>query len=96
VFDFVAKVVNYSNVVVSDYPFNNISEGGAFNNHSSLWAPIPSPNISAQGAGGPILPLLTSPVTSTTHSSRGGDELRSPILYALIFAFAGAGYLNGL
>lgn len=95
VFDFVARTVNYSNVVISDYPLNNVSEGGAFNNHSSLWAPIPSPNISAQGAGGPILPLLTSPITTASQSSRGGDGLSSPILFTLIVAFGGGWYLYG-
>jgi hypothetical protein len=94
VFDFVARVANYPNIVISDYPLNNVSEGGAFNNHSSLWGPIPSPNVSAQGAGGPILPLLTSPVETSTQSSRGGDLLRGPILFAFIIAFGGGWYLN--
>jgi hypothetical protein len=95
VFDFVARAVNYSNVVISDYPLNNVSEGGAFNNHSSLWGPIPSPNISAQGAGGPILPLLASPVETTTQSSHAtGDGLRGPILFAFIVALGGGWYLN--
>jgi hypothetical protein len=86
VFDFVAKTVNYSNIVVTAYPLNNVSEGGVFNNQSSLWSPIPSPNLTAQGAGGPILPMLTTMVNSPAQASHAGNVLLVSVPVAIMFA----------
>ena len=65
--------VNYSNLAVSEYPLNNVSESGAFTNNSALWAPIPLPNLTSQGAGGPILPMLTTMVYTPKQASRARD-----------------------
>ena len=86
--------MNYSNLDITNYPLNNVSEGGVFNNHSSLWSPIPSPNISAQGAGGPILPLLTTKIDTPTQDSRARDMVRGSVILALSLTIMGAWYLN--
>jgi len=93
VFDFTAKVTNYANKNITVYPMNNVSEGGVFNNQSALWSPIPSPNVSAQGAGGAILPLLTQ-VQPTTQASRAMHIMNGSIVLAIAFAIGGTWYLN--
>jgi len=93
VFDFVAKLVNYNNLDITTYPLNNVSEGGAFNDQSFLWSPIPAPNISAVGAGGPILPLLTKGPPAT-QASLGRPVIEDPVVLAVVFAVAGTWYLQ--
>jgi hypothetical protein len=93
VFDFTAKTVNYTNLDITAYPLNNVSEGGVFNNQSSMWSAIPSPNISAQGAGGDILPLLTK-IDTPTQASRARDLIEGSVLFAIILAIMGTWYLN--
>jgi len=90
VFDFVAKTVNYSNIVISSYPLNNVSEGGAFNNQSALWSPIPTPDLNAQGAGGAILPVLTTVNYAPPAPSRGQQVLGGSVVIAIICAIGGA------
>jgi len=94
VFDFVAKAINYTNSQITQYPLNNVSEGGVFNNHSSLWAPIPSPNLTAQGAGGSILPLLTTMINTATQDSKGRATINGPIAFSVLLAILGTWYLN--
>jgi hypothetical protein len=94
VFDFTAKKVNYTNLDITTYPLNNVSEGGVFNNQSSMWSAIPSPNISAQGAGGGILPLLTTNIDTPTQDSRARDMIEGSVLFAIILAIMGTWYLN--
>lgn len=84
--------MNYSNVVVTQYPLDNVSEGGAFNNQPSLWSPIPSPNVTAQGAGGPILPMLTTMASTPTQASGAQDILRSSVAVAIMFAIGSGWY----
>lgn len=90
VFSFVAKAANYSNLVINEFPLNNISEGGAFNNHPFLWSPIPSPNISAQGAGGGILPILATKINTQTQDSRAQNMITGPVTLGLLLAIVGA------
>jgi len=94
VFDFVAKITNYTNLQMTEYPLNNVSEGGVFNNHSYLWSPIPSPNLTAQGAGGPILPILTTQINTQTQSSRARDVVSGSVVFSLLIAGLGAWYLG--
>jgi hypothetical protein len=93
VFGFTANATNYTNVDITNYPLNNISEGGYYNNQTLLQSPIPSPNISAVGAGGSILPILTKPQT-TTQASRARHITNASIVIALAFAIAGTCYLH--
>ena len=90
VFSSLAKKVNYTNLEITEFPLNNVSEGGAFNNHSSLWSPIPSPNVSAEGAGGGILPILASKVDTPTQDSRAQDMVTNSGKVGLILAILGA------
>jgi hypothetical protein len=80
--------------VVTDYPLNNISEGGVFNNHSYMWQPMPTPNTSAQGAGGPILPALVNVVYTTPQTSFGQNLLSGSVIVALLMAIGATWYLN--
>ena len=81
--------MNYSNLAVTEYPLNNGSEGGVFNNQPSLWSPIPSPNLTAQGAGGPVLPMLTTMVYTPTQASCAQNGLRGSVAIAIMFAIGG-------
>ena len=90
VFSFIAKAVNYTNLDISVYPLNNVSEGGVFNNHSYLWSPIPSPNISAQGAGGGILPALATKIKTPPQDSRARDMVNGSVILGLLLAIVGA------
>jgi hypothetical protein len=90
VFSFMAKATNYSNLNIIEFPLNNVSEGGAFNNHSYLWSPIPSPNTSAQGAGGGILPILATKIDTPTQDSRAQDMVKGSVILGLLLAIIGA------
>lgn len=59
-----------------------------------MWSPIPSPNISAQGAGGGILPVLTTKLDTPTQDSRARNMIEGSVLFAIIFAILGTWYLN--
>jgi hypothetical protein len=85
-----AKATNYSNLNINEFPLNNVSEGGAFNNHSYLWSPIPSPNTSAQGAGGGILPILATKIDTPTQDSRAQDMVKGSVILGLLLAIIGA------
>ena len=89
VFSFVAKTANYSNLVLNEFPLNNVSKGGVFNNHPFLWSPIPSPNISAQGAGGGILPILATKIDTQTQDSRARDMIKGSVTLELLLAIVG-------